>query len=177
MMTIASFLGFLVENAWLAVTKGYIDNRNMNLPFLLGYGVAIVGMYLVLGTPTNSPLLDRVTYLDTPFKRVAFYYVCSFVLVSVGEITLGTFVEKTCHIVWWDYSRIALHFTKYTSVPTSTGFATIITFFMDKCFEPIMLKLSEMDCDTANRLSKTLLVLMIFDFLVNVRKNLQDARL
>jgi uncharacterized membrane protein len=170
MMTITALLGFLVENAWLAVTKGYIDNRNMNLPFLLGYGVAIVGMFFLMGTPKDSPLLDRVTFLDTPFKRVVFYFLCSFVLVSLGEILLGTLVEKTCHIVWWNYTKIALHITKYTSVPTSSGFALIITFFMDKCFEPIMLKLSEMDYETSRRVSMVFLALMVFDFLVSARK-------
>jgi uncharacterized membrane protein len=170
MMTITAFLGFVVENAWLAVTKGYIDNRNMNLPFLLGYGIAIVGTYFLIGTPKDSPMLDRVTFLDTPFKRVVLYFLCSFVLVSLGEILLGTLVEKTCHIVWWNYSRIALHITKYTSVPTSTGFATIITFFMDKCFDPIMLKLSEMDYETSKKVSVVFLGLMVFDFLVNARK-------
>ena len=32
-----SFLGFCVENLWLAITKGYMDNRNMLFPFLFGY--------------------------------------------------------------------------------------------------------------------------------------------
>ena len=35
MAAVVSFLGFVVENIWLAMTKGYINNRNMNAPFLL----------------------------------------------------------------------------------------------------------------------------------------------
>jgi hypothetical protein len=30
-----SFLGFCLENIWLLLRKGYVDNRNMSLPFLL----------------------------------------------------------------------------------------------------------------------------------------------
>ena len=30
MAAVVSFLGFVVENIWLAMTKGYINNRNMN---------------------------------------------------------------------------------------------------------------------------------------------------
>ena len=41
MATVVSFLGFVVENVWLAFTKGYIDNRNMALPFLLGSSYTI----------------------------------------------------------------------------------------------------------------------------------------
>lgn len=33
MAVLVSFLGFVVEDGWLALTKGYIDNRNMHLPF------------------------------------------------------------------------------------------------------------------------------------------------
>ena len=42
MAAVVSFLGFVVENIWLAMTKGYINNRNMNAPFLLGYGLLIL---------------------------------------------------------------------------------------------------------------------------------------
>lgn len=51
MAAVVSFLGFVVENIWLAMTKGYINNRNMNAPFLLGYGLLILFMYAVFGTP------------------------------------------------------------------------------------------------------------------------------
>ncbi|MGN1411988.1 MAG: putative ABC transporter permease [Oscillospiraceae bacterium] len=170
MMTIVSFLGFLVENVWLAITKGYIDNRNMCLPFLLGYGVAIVGLFLILGTPQNSHFFDKLPFLNTPLKRIVFYFLCSFLLVCVAEILLGTLVEKTCKIIWWNYSRFALHITKYTSVPTSSGFALIITFFMDKCFSPIMNALSSIDYDTSKRVSMVFLGLMVFDFIINAIK-------
>ncbi|MBQ5332468.1 MAG: hypothetical protein J6K92_04325, partial [Oscillospiraceae bacterium] len=53
MLALISFLGFLLENLWLAATKGFVDNRNMRLPFLMGYGVLVTGMYLLLGTPEN----------------------------------------------------------------------------------------------------------------------------
>lgn len=167
MMTIVSFLGFVVENIWLAFTKGYIDNRNMALPFLLGYGIAIIGLFFMLGTPQNSTFLDKILFLNTPFKRTVFYFSCAFFFVCIAEILLGTFVEKTCHIILWNYSRFTLHITKYTSIPTSSGFAFIITFFMDKCFTPIMEALSQIEYETSKDISSIFLGLMIFDFIVN----------
>lgn len=47
MVAVVSFLGFVVENVWLAMTKGYINNRNMNAPFLLGYGLLIAALFAV----------------------------------------------------------------------------------------------------------------------------------
>lgn len=53
-VTIISFLGYCVENIWLAVTQQYINNRNMYLPFLLGYGLTVVGIYLILEHQKNG---------------------------------------------------------------------------------------------------------------------------
>ena len=46
-----SILGFVTENIWIGMRFGYFDNRGMMLPGLLGYGMAMVGMFLILGTP------------------------------------------------------------------------------------------------------------------------------
>ena len=48
MIILISFVGFLVENIWNFLTSGQIDNRNMHLPFILGYGLAILGVYLYM---------------------------------------------------------------------------------------------------------------------------------
>ncbi|MCR5596379.1 MAG: putative ABC transporter permease [Lachnospiraceae bacterium] len=117
---ICSLIGFVIEDTWLVIRCGYFDNRNMNLPFLLGYGIAVVLFYKLLGVPGDFPDLK--------------YFLCVFVMVSLGEIMLGTTVEKLCHIYYWDYSSLPFHVTRYTSLFTSLGFALIITLFMRYCF-------------------------------------------
>ena len=52
-----SILGFVTENIWIGMRFGYFDNRGMMLPGLLGYGMAMVGMFLILGTPGTPQLL------------------------------------------------------------------------------------------------------------------------
>ena len=44
MLTLVSFLGFLIENTWIVLTEGFVDNRNMNAPFLIGYGDSAVDL-------------------------------------------------------------------------------------------------------------------------------------
>ena len=82
MAALVSLLGFLTENTWMLVRSGFIDNRNMNLPFLLGYGLAVVGMYLLIGTPKKG--------------HFVLYFTLVFLFVSLGEILLGFTVEKVC---------------------------------------------------------------------------------
>lgn len=124
MICFISFLGFCQENIWMMLRKGYIDNRNMNLPFLLGYGVLVTGIYFIMGVPESN--------------HIGIYYVITFVVVSVGEILLGKIVERLCGIYYWDYTALPFHITRYTSVFTSIGFSFIITGFMGKLFIPIM---------------------------------------
>ena len=135
MAAVVSFLGFVVENIWLAMTKGYINNRNMNAPFLLGYGLLILFMYAVFGTPAALRMFAKE---KVRWKRYLVYFLCSFAVVCVGEIVLGIVVEALCHIEYWNYSNIPMHITKYTSIPTSTAFAAMITILMGNVFPVLM---------------------------------------
>lgn len=167
MVAIISFLGFVVENVWLAITKGYMNNRNMNAPFLLGYGLVVLFLYFVLGTPANPVKwgLLRKTYS----KKIQYivYFLCSFMVVCIGEIILGTIVEWLCGFEYWNYSNIPMHITKYTSIPTSTGFATMITFFMGECFTPLMNWITRLHSIWLRGISVGLMVIMISDFLIS----------
>ena len=176
MTAIISFLGFTLENIWLAARKGYMDNRNMFAPFLLGYGVAVMGFYLLLGTPKRprtyiNNLNDKIE--NNVGMRIAAYFIITFVCVSLGEIILGKIIEKTCHIILWDYTSIPLHITRYTSIPTSIGFTVIITVFMDCFFERIMDSLTGLDPTVSNILGALLITVMTADFLFNAVRTMR----
>ena len=164
MVAIVSFLGFLVENVWLAITNGYINNRNMNAPFLLGYGIMFLFLLFTLGTPASP--VQRGILKKSYSKKIEYivYFMCSFVAVCIGEIILGTIVEKLCCIEYWNYSKIPLHITKYTSVPTSIGFAAMITFFMGKCVTPLMSWICRLDSVWIRVLSAVLMLVIVSDF-------------
>ena len=99
-----------------AITEGYINNRNMHAPFLIGYGMLILAIYFVLGTPDKVILFRKYEKKTTKVKSYLLYFALAFVVVCVAEIILGTIVEKVCHINYWNYSWLPLHITKYTSV-------------------------------------------------------------
>ena len=176
-ITIVSFLGFAVENIWLAITKGFIDNRNMCLPFLIGYGLAIVAIYLMFGTPAELIFFGKKLPVKSAFVRTLIYFLAVMVCVSVGEILLGTLVEKTCHLYWWDYTRLPLHITRYTSIPTSIAFSLLITTFMRLFFQPLMDWFLQMDLDTLRVTSMTFMTLMTVDFLFNAVRIFKEKKL
>lgn len=167
MTAIVSFLGFVVENIWLAISKGYINNRNMNTPFLLCYGLLIMFMYFTIGTPGKLAEWKIFKKAKTKFAKYMVYFLCAMLIVSISEIVLGVVVEELCGFEYWNYSNIPLHITKYTSVPTSMAFATMITFVMGKLFNPIMNWIVQVDCTWIRVLSIILIVIMALDFIIS----------
>ena len=165
MLTIVSFIGFCFEDIWMFFRHGILDNRNMYLPFLLGYGIFIIALYYILGTP--SKLFNKYE-LKRPKSTIIYFLICV-VLVSIGELLLGLFVEKTGGYSYWDYSTIPLHITKYTSIPTSLGFATIITIFMDFIFVPLRNKIEKITNKIPFIIVLLILITLIVDFIISFK--------
>ncbi len=166
-IAIVSFLGFWVENIWLSITKGYMDNRNMRLPFLLGYGLAMVAIFGMFGTPQAPRFFHIPISIDSTFGRSAIYFGITCLCVMVGEIALGTFVEKTTGIVWWNYTRLPLHITKYTSIPTTLAFGGLITTFMGCFFSPLYTYFSHSNSKVWMMVAFVLMALMVIDFMMS----------
>lgn len=147
MILFVSFMGFVTENIWLSFTKGYMDNRNMSLPFLLGYGLMMMTVYSIMGIP----------------KDTTHYFIMAGIMVMAGEVSLGYLVEKTCHFEWWNYSWIPLHITKYTSIPTTIIFAFIITGFMGHMFVPLMDYFETLESRLLNLVAPAMVGILLVD--------------
>lgn len=170
MIAVISFLGFVLENLWLAATKGYMDNRNMSAPFLFGYGLLIAVMYMVLGVPQTMVLFGLKLSAKSKTAKYILYFLCAMIIVSVCEIVLGMAMEKICGFEYWNYNWIPFHITKYTSIPTSIGFAAMITFIMGVCFESLMDIISGINPAAAKIISAVLMSIMITDFISSFYK-------
>ena len=165
LIALISFLGFAVENLWTAATKGFMDNKNMTLPFLLGYGLAVAAMYLLFGLPRKMRLGTIELSFESDLESMVCYFIVIMLCICVGELVLGFAVEKICGIEWWNYSEIPLHITKYTSIPTSAGFTLIIVHFMDNVFEPLFEFLQSRNTVLLGIASVSLMIMMTADFI------------
>lgn len=164
-IVLVSFMGFIVENIHISFSNHKIDNRNMLFPFLLGYGLAIIAIFTLFGTPNSPMFFKRTLDIEMGSASFIYYFVMAFLCVSIGELILGHFIEMTCNITWWDYSNIPLHVTKYTSIPTSTVFALLITIFMKYMFSPLLEVFSRINPRLLSVLSISLITILCIDFI------------
>ena len=160
-----SFCGFIVENISTSISDHKIDNRNMTLPFLLGYGLAILVIFELFGTPNNPLFWGKEIIINSSFLSFLYYFIITFLCVTVGELILGHFIELTCQIKWWNYSALPLHITQYTSIPTSTVFALLITLFMKYIFSPMLNLFSKINPPFLAILSVSLIIILSIDFI------------
>ncbi len=177
LITVVSFLGFWVENIFIAIRHGQMNNRNMLLPFLFGYGLAIMAIYFLFGTPMSPKFFGIDIRGKSKALNILNFFWITFLCVSIGEIVLGTFVENSCGIVWWNYSNIPLHITKYTSVPTSMGFAFLITVFMGFFCEPLLRVFSKMNKKVLYTLAIIFMILLVGDFLLSAGRMFETHEL
>ena len=139
----------------------------MCFPFLIGYGIAMLLILLIIGTPKKMWILGKTLWIQNKMLRILVYFLAVMLCICVGEVLLGTFVEKVCHFCWWDYSRLPLHITQYTSIPTSMMFASMVTLFMQHCLEPLFYFFVKWDYDVLRTSAIGLLGILMGDFLYN----------
>ena len=167
MIILISFVGFLVENIWNILTSGQIDNRNMHLPFILGYGLAILGVYLLFGLPTdNKGLISLTNSSSTAFHYVAYILLVT-VFICISEIIIGYGVQYFSGVYYWDFSDVPLHITRYTSILTSVAYSITITLFMNYLFDSIMTWFSSFDDKAYKYVGIILIILLTIDLIVS----------
>lgn len=174
-MITVSFLGFCIENIWIAATQGVINNRNMLLPFLWGYGLAIFVIYLLFGTPDTPKLFTRDLSIGSGALSALYYFVIAFLCVCIGEIIVGYAIEWGCDIIWWDYTVLPLHITRYTSVPTSAAFAALITVFMKYLLKPLISLFDRANPSVLSVVAICLAILLSLDMLNSLIYMIQNG--
>ncbi|MBE5958136.1 MAG: hypothetical protein E7254_04650 [Lachnospiraceae bacterium] len=96
---IYAFLGWCLEVAYQAVTKGKLINRGfLNGPVCPIYGFGMVSVLIIL-----SPVLDKKWLL----------FGGGIVIATVIELFGGWALDKMFHMRWWDYSEEPFNLNGY----------------------------------------------------------------
>ena len=97
---------------WAETGKSALPIRNYShilyqfLMFTQNLKRSLIGVFYILVTPNHPKFFGIDLFIEYRAAQFAYYIFASAVLVSVGEIILGIFVEKYCQIEWWNYSSL-----------------------------------------------------------------------
>ncbi|MCD8309478.1 MAG: putative ABC transporter permease [Clostridia bacterium] len=171
-MIVFSFLGFIAENAARMVTKHIFDCRHQLLPFLFAYGIALLAIHIILGTPGGMRFFNKKLFTQKGVKYSILshvtYFAVLFLVIFAGEIAVGEFYEACTGVVLWDYSDMPLHVTKYTSVISCSLYGGGVYLIMAFAFKPMMKLIQKIGRTAAAILCCTLGTAIIIDFIIMV---------
>lgn len=131
-----SFLGWITEVIFYAVTEGNIINRGfLSSPVCPVYGFGVISVFAA------------VNHFDAAAGVTSFGESVSIPLVFFGGMVLATTVEliagwgldRLFHARWWDYSDKPLNLNGYICLEFSIMWGFAITFVI-KLFHPQLLK-------------------------------------
>ncbi len=115
MFLLFSFAGWLMETVTISLDAGELVDRGfLYLPFCPIYGVCIVAIHGLLGTPkAGGILLSGVTEKRT---RYVLYTLLAVAIPVTAELVTGVTCEKLFGIRLWDYRWHRFDFMGYISL-------------------------------------------------------------
>ncbi|MDY0234807.1 MAG: putative ABC transporter permease [Gudongella sp.] len=151
---IYAFLGWWIEVAYHALTKGNFVNRGfLNGPVCPIYGFGMIALL----------------YFFEPFaNNLVFLFVGSIFFTSTLEFVTGFILEKVFHDKWWDYSDKPFNLKGYVCLSFSIMWG-LGAVFMIHIVQPSIAKfISIFDNKIGNYLLILLLSYFIADFIVTI---------
>ena len=91
-----SFLGWCVEVAYQAVSKGLVVNRGfLNGPVCPIYGFGVLAVFFLLQMTGDGPFYEQ---------NALKVFIFGVILATAVELFGGWILDKAFHARWWDYS-------------------------------------------------------------------------
>ena len=167
MLALFSFLGCIMETVVCSLPEGIIyDCGFLTLPFCPIYGICLIILYLMLGTPNEAGGI--LTNVRSAFMRVFLYVVFSFIIPTAAELIIGVFADKVLGVSLWNYYMYPLNFYGYICLPVSLIWAAAIPLFMRFIFYPVKKLYMRIPDRAARVCAYVLAALMITDLTVNL---------
>ncbi len=120
-----AFMGWLAENILRAIAVGVIDCRYHLLPFISPYGLAVFGLYLLLGDADHIAFFGKPLFKERTKKTKILSNIICFILpcllVFSGEILVGHLWDWCFGVELWDYNNQPFHITQYSGVLPAVG--------------------------------------------------------
>lgn len=163
---IMSHVGWLYEVClFIIMYGGYRDRGFLTLPLCPIYGITLIVIYILLGTPkSGGKLLSR---FPTGGGRVVVYFLLASLIPALSEFIGGEVMERVSGRILWSYEYYRYAVGKYACLEIALLWGILILTVM--CFfDKLIALLNRIPRDIAKRLSISLFSLGAFDFFGNI---------
>lgn len=156
-----SILGYFIEEGGMALLGMEYNSSLLTGPWTVVYGIASLAIIYA------GNRIDLLNY-KKGIKVLIFIIISCLMLTSI-EFIAGWSIEATLGIVYWDYSGLPYHFTKYVSLPISiiwTVYALLLYYLIYPYLNPLIKKIPKY-------ITIILMVLFVVDILYSAINYLQ----
>ena len=166
---ILSFIGWLYEVLLVRVRFGYWTDRGfLFLPFCPIYGVTLIVVYFLIGTPQEKRgVLKNV---QNPFAHISLYLIFAFLIPTAAELLVGALFDKAFHLSLWSYTGMPMNFRGYISLPISFLWSALIYIFMRFFFTPLQKAVEKIPEKIALAMAATLFLSTFADAVIQFIK-------
>ncbi len=163
---IASHLGWVFEMIlFMCLYGGIADRGFVTLPLCPIYGITMLAVYYLIGTPHAGGVLIRG--IARGGARNIVYFALAVIIPSVAELVGGEVMERISGEVLWGYEHIGYNFGRYVSLPISLGWGTLI-FAAMMLYDRALAFLRRIPDNLARRVALSLSALVAIDFVGNL---------
>lgn len=163
---ILSFLGWVWETVFSFLIRSPNDRGFLTMPFCTIYGVALIFVYLLLGTPSDMRLFGRPVFTKSALLRYPAYFLASALLATVIELFTATFFQSIFGIELWNYAFLTGE-SDFIAILPSFFWGAAITLFMRFLFRPIHLAVKKIKSNILSGIFWTLLIVLAADLTFN----------
>ena len=178
MGVLVSFVGWCFEKLGRYIAYGDTGDRGfLTLPLCPIYGVSVVVIFLLCGTPTflRGPVGGKIrrsriwkkTVGNKTWRKYLFYFLFVTVISTAAELVVGL-TSKAFGVTLWDYSDRALNLFGVICASFSLMWGVLITAFMGFLWKPVYSLIRRIPVVTVRTLGFTFAVAVSLDFIVNV---------
>ena len=173
-----SFIGWCFEKAGRYIAYGDVADRGfLTLPLCPIYGISVVAIFLLCGTPKHmrgilggkirkTRLWQRVISNKT-WRKYAFYFLFVTLTSTLAELAVGL-IFKAFGITLWDYSGRAFNLFGVICPSFSLMWGVLITAFMALGWKPLYDLIHRIPVHIVKRAAFTLALAISVDFAVNL---------
>lgn len=166
---VLSFIGWLYETLLVRIQHGdWTDRGFLFLPFCPIYGVTLIVVYFLIGTPQEKR--GVLKNIQNPYAHTALYLLFAFLIPTTAELLVGALFDRAFHVSLWSYAAMPMNFHGYISLPISLLWSALIYMFMRLFFTPlrkITLKIPE---KTAVFIASMLVLFVAIDAIIQFIK-------